>query len=111
MADQRTTNATLLAARPDISVTNEIDVEHRLEAHDANQHAVLLKSLELNSGGNLSVELVRRHVGLVPTIRRDHASISLSGSVDDCQDGRAIVIAAGADVAQQNDVSTQTNSK
>ena len=37
--------------------------------------------------------------GLVPAIGRDHAAIRLGGGVDDRQDRRALVVAAGADGA------------
>src|SRR5262249_16928843 len=104
MTNQRTTNAALLAARQDVSMTNEVDVAHRLEAHHAHQHAVLFMAPELNSGSNLTIELVRRHVGLVPLVIRDHAPISLSRGVNDRQDGRAIVIAARTDVAQRDEL-------
>jgi hypothetical protein len=70
MPKQSAANAAPLAARQDISVTNEIDVAHRLEAHHACQPAVLLITPEHDTGGDLAIELVPRHVGLVPPIGR-----------------------------------------
>src|SRR5216684_6219337 len=42
MPNQRAANATPLAARQDVSVTNEIDVAHRLEPNHAYERAILL---------------------------------------------------------------------
>ena len=98
MPEQSAADAAPLAARQDVSVTNEIDVAHRLEAHHACQLAVLLIAPERDTGGDLASELVPRHVGLVPPIGRDHTTIGLSGGVDDREDGRAIVVMAGAEV-------------
>jgi hypothetical protein len=82
-------------------VTNEIDVAHRLVAHHADQRPVLLIAPEHDSGGDLGIELVLRHVGFVPPVGRDYSAISLSGSVDDCEDGGALVITTAADVAHE----------
>src|SRR5919109_609999 len=68
-----------------------------LDAHYAKQLAVALVPPEHNSGGDLAVELVRRHVGLVPAIGRDHAAIGLGGGVDDCEDRLTLIISAAAD--------------
>src|SRR6202022_4657096 len=60
---------------------------------------------ERDSGGDLAIELVQRHIGLVPLVGRDHTAIGLSGSIDDREDGRALVITTGADVAHDANLS------
>jgi hypothetical protein len=82
-------------------MTNEIDVVHRLEAHHAGQPAVLLIAPEHDAGGDLAIELVARHVGLVPSIGLDHATIGLSGGVDDRKDRCTIVVTAGSDAGHE----------
>jgi hypothetical protein len=44
-------------------------------------------------------ELSRRHVGLVPSIGRDHAAIDLGRGIDDREDPSAFVVTTAADVA------------
>ena len=67
---------------------------HRLDAHDAEELAVVLVAPEAHARGDLAVELVRAHVRLVPAVRRDHAAVGLRGGVDDRQDRLALVVAA-----------------
>jgi hypothetical protein len=101
MLQQSAANAAPLAAGQDISVTNEIDIVYRLETHHACQPAVLLIAPEHYAGGDLAVEFVPRHVGLMPPIGRDHATISLGGSVDDCQDRLPTVVTAAVDFGHE----------
>jgi len=74
---------------------------NRLETHHACQLAVRFITPEHDASGDLAIELVLRHVGLMPPIGRDHATISLGGSVDDRHDGFPIVVAAGADASHE----------
>src|SRR5258708_19546049 len=83
MMKQGGTDAAPLAAGQDVGVTDQIDVAHRLDAHHADQFALSLIAPEFDSGGDLAVELLQGHIGLVPTIGRDYAAIGLSGGVDD----------------------------
>src|SRR5262249_43920739 len=99
MTEQHAADAAPLAARQDIGVTDEIDVTHRLGAHDAEQPVVLLMPPEHDPGGDLAIELVARHVGLVPAVGRDHPAVGLSGGVDDREYGGALVATTGADHA------------
>src|SRR6267154_5144455 len=85
-----------LTARQDVSVSDEIDVPHRLDAHHAYEHAIRRMAPERNSGGYLAVEFVQRHVGYMPAIGRDHAAIGFGCSIDNRQHGVAIVVAARA---------------
>src|SRR5689334_19056885 len=94
MAKESPANAAPLATRQDVSVTNEIDIANRLNTHHAYKAAVFFIAPEHHAGLDLAVELVRRHVGFVPPIGWDHATIGLGSRVDDREDGRAIVITA-----------------
>jgi hypothetical protein len=73
-------------------VADKIDVAHWLEAHHADQCAVLLVTPEYHAGAKFRVELSRRHVGLVPSIGRDHATIDLGRGIDDREDRCAFVV-------------------
>ncbi len=97
MLEQRAANATLLVAGQYVGVTNKIDVAHRLESHHANQRTVLLVAPERYAGGDLLIELRRRHIGVVPSIGRNHPAISLGSSIDDRKDLRTLVSAARTD--------------
>ena len=88
-----------LIARKNVSVSDEIDVPHRLNAHHAYEHAICRMAPERNSSRYLAIELVRRHVGYMPAIGRDHAPIGFSCIIDNRQHGVAIVIAARANDA------------
>jgi hypothetical protein len=94
---QRPPDAVALRFRRDIRVADQLDVAHPLDAHDAGQHAVALVTPEHHAGGDLRVELVRRHVRLAPAIRRDHVPVGLGRRVDDAEDRRALVVMADAD--------------
>src|SRR5215472_15888147 len=102
MFQQSAAYAAPLVARQDVSVTDKIDVADRLETHHTCQPAVLFIAPEHDAGGDLAIELVLRHVGLVPAIGRDHATISLGGSVDDREDGLPMVVTAGADAGHES---------
>src|SRR5215472_5891599 len=101
MFQQSAAYAAPLAARQDVSVTDKIDVADRLETHHACQPAVLFVAPKHDAGGDLAIELVLRHVGLVPSIGRDHATIGFGGTVDDREDGFPIVVTAGADASHE----------
>jgi hypothetical protein len=75
-------------------MSNQVDIAHGLNAHHADEPTVLQVTPELNAGARLGTELRRRHVGLVPTVRRDDAAVSLSRSIDDAQDERRLILAA-----------------
>ena len=74
---------------------------NRLETHHACQLAVRFITPEHDASGDLAIELVLRHVGLMPPIGRDHATISLGGSVDDRDDGFPIIVTAAADASHE----------
>ena len=101
MPKESPANATPLAARQDVSVTNEIDVTNRLDAHHTCKAAVFLLAPEYDASGDLAIELLPRHVGLVPAIGRDHTTISFGRGVDDRKDGCPIVVLGGV-VAREN---------
>src|SRR5262249_13863224 len=83
MLEQSTAHTAPLAAWQDVSMTNEIDIAHRLDAHHPGQPPVLLIAPEGDTGSDLAIKLVPRHVGLVPPIGRDHTTIGLGSGVDD----------------------------
>src|SRR2546423_7806651 len=80
-------------------MADQLDVKHRLDTHDAEQLAVGLIAPERDPGGDLVVELARRHVGLVRAIGWDHAPIRLRGIVDDRENRGALVITTRANAA------------
>jgi hypothetical protein len=86
-----------LAGGGDVGVANKVDVPHGLDPHDADQLAIDLMAPELDPGRDFAIELLRRHVRLVPAIGRDDAAIGLRGGVDDPADRLALVITAAAD--------------
>jgi len=53
-----------------------------LDAHHAERSGVLFRDPENDAVRDLGFQLLRRHVGLVPAVRRDHAAIGLGGVVD-----------------------------
>ena len=99
MLEQRAADAVALAGGRHVGVADQVHVAHRLDAHDRHQLAAGLVAPERDSGGDLALELVQRHVRLVPAVGRDHAAVCLGGGVDDRGDRRALVIPAGADGA------------
>src|SRR6202030_1596040 len=62
MPKESPANATPLAARQDVSVTNEIDVTNRLDAHHTCEAAVFLIAPEHDTSGDLAIELLPRHL-------------------------------------------------
>jgi hypothetical protein len=52
---------------------------------------------EDDAGTDLAVELVGRHVWLAPAVGGDDAPVGLGGGVDNREDRRALVVAAGPD--------------
>src|SRR5258708_28212619 len=99
MMEQRGADAAPLAAGQDVGVTDQIDVAHRLDTHHTDQFALSLIAPEFDSGGDFAVELPQGHIGFVPPIGRDDATIGLGGSVDDGENGPVFVGATAADVA------------
>ena len=97
MLEQRAADAAPLAARRDVGMADQIHVVNRLDADDADQLAVVLIAPELDTGGDLSSELLGGHVRLVPAIGWDHAPIGLGRGVDDREDRVPLVVATGAD--------------
>ena len=96
-AEQCAANAALLIAGQYVSVTNEIDVAHRLKSHHADEPALLLIAPERYAGGDLLIELRRWHVGNVPSIGGDHPAIGFGSSIDDREDRRTLAGVAGTD--------------
>jgi len=99
MTKQCAANSAALIAGQNVSVTYEIDIPYRLEAHDADQREVLFIAPEDDSRGNFFIQFRFWHVRIMPKIRRDQPSISLSGGIYYRKDGVSIVIAAGTDAA------------
>jgi hypothetical protein len=81
-------------------VADQVDVADGLDAHDSEQRAALLVAPERDACADLGVEFVGGHVGVAPAVGGDHAAIRLRGRVDDREDRRVLVVAAGADVAR-----------
>jgi len=65
--------------------------------YHAEQLAVRLATPERHARGDLLVELRGGHVRLPPAVGGDDAAVGLGRRVDDRQDRRALVVAAGAD--------------
>src|SRR5689334_6070595 len=102
MPDQSAANPASLSTRQSVRVANEVDLAYPLKAHHANQCPTLLIAPEYDPGVNLAIELVSRHIGIVPPIGRDHTAIDLGGSIDDRGNGGAFSIKTDADVAHQS---------
>ena len=71
MREQRAPHSLALAGGRHVGVPDQVDVTDRLDAHDAEQRAVLLVAPEHDARGDLAIELVEIHVRLVPAIRRE----------------------------------------
>src|SRR5882672_11265975 len=98
--DQLTAGALALIARQYIGVPDQVDVAHRLNAHDSDQHTVRLVAPKHDTGIHLGVELARSHVWLMPAIGGDHAAIRHRGGVDDGEDRCALIFTTKPDAAQ-----------
>src|SRR5262249_11198877 len=98
---QSAANAAPLAIRQDVSVTDEIGAVYRLEAHHACQLTVILAAPKRDTGGDLAIQLIPRHVGLMPPVGRDHTTISLGGGVDNCKDRLPGIVRAVADFGHE----------
>jgi hypothetical protein len=61
----------------------------------------LLTTPKGNARRYLVIELIASHVGLMPSVGRDHAPIGRSGCVDDREYGLPIAVAAEANVAHE----------
>src|SRR5216683_2348475 len=104
MKEERTAHPAPLRAESDVRMADEIDIANGLDAHDADHDSARLIAPELDSRGDLFVELVQIHVWIVPSVRWDHAAIGLRGGVDDVEDGGALVIAAAPDAGDHADL-------
>ena len=94
---QPTTNALVLPLRAHVGVPDQRHVLHVLDAHHANQLAVLLVSPELDAIVDLVLQLLPGHVGLLPPVRGDHAPVCLGGVVDDLEDRVEVAIFTSTD--------------
>src|SRR5215207_3784992 len=94
---QGTADAPALALRHHVGVPDQVHVAHLLDAHHAQERAVVLVAPELHSGRDLGVELVTRHVRLVPAVVGDHAAVRLRRGVHDREYLVALAGAATAD--------------
>src|ERR1700704_743184 len=97
--DQLAADPSTLIACYDIGVTDQVYITHRLDAHDPDQLAIRLISPEHNPGTDLTVELARAHVRLVPPIGGDHAAICLRGDIHDREDRFTLVVSTRPDAA------------
>lgn len=97
MREKLGANATAPRRAAHVGVSDEHDILHRLDAHNAEQRAVPLVAEEAHIGSDLGVEIGKRHVGIVPAVRRDDAAIGLGRVVDDGADSLAIGGGAGPD--------------
>src|SRR5258708_33376523 len=101
MPQQRAADAVPLIAGQNVCVTYQINIAHRLNAHDADQGTIILAAPERHAGGDLAVQLALRHIGIVPSIGRDHAAIGFGRSIDYREDHRPIILATGSDRAHR----------
>ena len=98
MVHQRGTHAVPLATRQDVRVTDEVDIQLRLDSHHADQFPVDVDSPERDARGDIAEQLLVGHVGLMPSVGRNHAAIGFRGRVHDRQDRRDVFFIAAADV-------------
>src|SRR5256885_759021 len=97
MLDQLATNTAPLLPRQNVSVANQIDVAHVLNSHHTDQLALRLVAPERDAISDLALELLHRHVRLMPTVGRNRCAISLGGFINDRQDPIALVRATWPD--------------
>src|SRR5277367_2896826 len=97
MSQQVRANTTLLAAGTNIGVSDEGHVAHRLDAHYANQFAILGIAPEHNALIDFMTQFLPGHVRLCEAIRRYDPSISLRTVVDDAPSRFEVVVVAAAD--------------
>ena len=98
MIQQRAPDAVPTLFRPDIRMANQRHVLHILNPHDAQDAFVDLAAVEAYALGDFGFQLCHRHVGLVPTICRDHAFVGERGLVDDLEDDRQIALLRRGDL-------------
>lgn len=104
MLEQCATNALPLCRRKNVCMANQAYVAGSLDAHDAQQSATPLVPPELNPGRHLTIKLLRGHVGLMPSIGRDHATISHGRGIDDREHSRALVFGARSNAAHDTNL-------
>lgn len=80
-----------------IGVPDEGYILHILDAHDADQFAIFLVAPEPNPTLDLMAKLVSGHVGIVPAVWRDDATVGFCCLVDDRVDRVDVIVVAGAD--------------
>src|SRR5262245_60186380 len=80
-------------------MANEINVEHGLQSHHAKEASPSCMPPEQHASGNLVVELLPPHVGLVPSVGRDDTAVGIGRSIHDGQYGSALVVTTEPDVA------------
>src|SRR5690349_5628454 len=86
-------------------MANQVDVLPRLKAHDAKHRAILFESPERYPRGNVASEVNMRHIGLVPTVCRNHSAIRLGSGIHDREDGGDFIMTTGADGVHGEEVS------
>src|SRR6516165_8983393 len=79
-----------------VSMSYQGDVANILDPHDARKAPRLVPTKEIDSSLDFLLESRTRHVGLVPAIERNHASIRLRRLVDDGFYGLEIGIGTGS---------------
>src|SRR6516165_3700169 len=94
-SQQCSANASALMGQPHVCVADEGGMAHLLKSHDADYGVRLIPTPEVDPGGDLGSEIRSRHVGFMPTIGRDSASVGSCRLVDDRLDHGNISVGAG----------------
>jgi hypothetical protein len=102
--EQPRADALALARREDVRVADQVDVLDGLDPDDPDERARLLVAPEPHAGGDLALELVHGHVGLVPAVGGDHPAVCLGRRVDDREDRLDVVVAAAADAPHRRSI-------
>src|SRR5450631_4534006 len=106
MADESCTYAATLIARTNVGVANEVDIAYWLNTHHADNVARSLVGPKDNSRGELRIQLQQAHIRVVPSVRRNDATIRFGPCIDNLRYSRAFVVPARADRIHEEDLHT-----
>src|SRR5580698_7100282 len=97
MADECRAYAATLIAWSNVGMADEINIAYWLNTHHADYVALAVIGPKGDSRGNFRIQLQQTHIGVVPSIGWNDASVGFGRCIDNLRNYQAFVFAARAD--------------
>jgi hypothetical protein len=93
MLQQGPADALPLVRRQHIGMADQVNIAHWLDTHDPDQRAADFITPGADAGGDLALQLVHRHVRVMPAIVGYDPAIGFGSGIDDRENCGPLVIA------------------